>query len=896
MNAQLLIDITTALENTYHAKAQGNYLSKIECSDCGRREAFTSKSNPWVVQCGRANKCGSSHHVKDLFPHLFETWTERYGPKTDAEKQKYPNAVADAYLKDGRGFDLIKITGWYTQEYYFDESINAGTTTVRFKITEKCFTERLLDKPQRFGKQKSRTVGPYKGQVWVPNVYTLQDLADAKEIWIVEGIFDAIALHHVGIIAVSNISSGNYPSYFLEALAKQCPQGKRPTLIWAQDSDKAGQKAILKHKHRAQKDKWKNGAAQIPKRNNSKDLDWNDLLQLGKFEDYHIDQYLHEGDLLLAANPSEKAILMYEHRSRREFWFTFDSQIWWWHLDLDAYDKELRSHESSIDDAAGLSSEKRHEILRSAGAVRMVCSVLPTPLYYQQNKITGESWYYYSIESAEGNYTIKDTFTAKQLTSPGEFKNRLLHIAKGALWLGKPNQLDIINHAQWQGLKTVETIDFVGYSKVHQAYIYNDIAIKNGAVTKINDQDYFQFSNLAVKSLSSSIALNINPNLVEYQKNFASKVATAFGNNGVIAMAWFLGSLFAEQIRASQKSYPFMEIVGEAGAGKTTLIEFLWKTLGRDDEEGFDPSKATNAARYRKFSQVSNMPVSLIESDRETDTSKGKQFDWDELKTAFNGRAIASRGVKNNGNDTYEPPFKGAVLISQNAAVDGGEAILSRIVHLHLLRDAQTTQSKAAANWLGQCDVEAVSGFLISATKAEKAILNHLDNNFRHYYQHIMKIGDVRMARIAENHAQLMSLVDCLGDQVLGLLNDDAVNNAKSFLVEMAACRQSAINSDHPIVQDFWENFEFIAAHNDVFINHTPHREYISINLKEYEHWCNTFKIYGPDIRELKRYLKGSKHCKFRAANVNTRSEVATKANSSDSKQLRCWQFDNPKR
>src|SRR5690606_33234996 len=99
--------------------------------------------------------------------------------------------------------------------------------------------------------------------------------------------------------------------------------------------------------------------------------------------------------------------------------------------------------------------------------------------------------------------------------------------------------------------------------------------------------------------------------------------------------AFWLGSLFAEQIRANQKSFPFLEIVGEAGAGKSTLIEFLWKLCGRRDYEGFDPSKATLAARARNFSQVSNLPVVLIESDRDQDQgAKQKQFDWDELKTA----------------------------------------------------------------------------------------------------------------------------------------------------------------------------------------------------------------------------------------------------------------------
>ena len=152
---------------------------------------------------------------------------------------------------------------------------------------------------------------------------------------------------------------------------------------------------------------------------------------------------------------------------------------------------------------------------------------------------------------------------------------------------------------------------------------------------------------------------------------------------GLVCLVFWFGSLFAEQIRAEFSSFPFLEINGDPGTGKSTIIEFLWKLLGRDDYEGFDPSKATFAARTRAFMQVANMPVVLIESDRTQPNSKTRQFDFDELKTAYNGRAIRSLGVYNRGNDIEEPPFRAAVVISQNAAVDGEPALLSRIMQCH---------------------------------------------------------------------------------------------------------------------------------------------------------------------------------------------------------------------
>jgi len=67
-------------------------------------------------------------------------------------------------------------------------------------------------------------------------------------------------------------------------------------------------------------------------------------------------------------------------------------------------------------------------------------------------------------------------------------------------------------------------------------------------------------------------------------------------------------------VRITDKSYPFLELIGEAGSGKSTLIEFLWKLLGRDDYEGTDPTKSTLAGRTRTFGQVGNLPMVLIEA------------------------------------------------------------------------------------------------------------------------------------------------------------------------------------------------------------------------------------------------------------------------------------------
>ncbi len=883
MNPSLRKDILDNLKTQYKGVIKGNYIGRIECPSCHKREAFASVDSPWMVKCGRENKCGAQHHVKDLFPELFETWTERFEPKTDAEKQANPTAVADAYLQEGRGFAPIHTRGMYTQEFFFDRKINEGTTTVRFQLP-RAYWERLIDKPKRFGNRKANFIGEYKGDVWMPPTKQLTDYAEANEIWIVEGIFDAIALLHHGIMAVSNMACGNYPSNFLQEIQKVCAQGKRPRIIWAQDGNRAGRNATLKHCKRAVHDKWQCGAAQPPA---DKDQDWNDLHQVGRLKDHDIEKYLHYGDLLLAKSAGDKALLMYGFRPRREFWFTFDGQMYWWNLDMDSYDKQVREH--GTDGAEHLSPEDREMALKSAGCVTCICTAIPRPLYFMQNLITDESWYYMAVERPDGPIE-KKPFTPKQLTNPGEFKNRLLAI-KNSWWMGTPKQLDRILQEMMHDIKTVETVDFIGYCKKHGAYIFNEVAVREGKIGKVNEEDFFQFGKLSVKSLSQSPELNINPDLGEYERKWPGHLWQAFNKAGVIGLAFWVGSLFAEQIRHMHQSYPFFELVGEAGAGKSTLLEFFWKLFGRADWEGQDPNKMTAAARGRYFAQVSNLPIVLLEADRE-DTAKAKQFDWDELKPAYNGRPMRSRGQKNSGNDTYEPPMRGTIVISQNAKVDASEAILSRILHVSVTREHHDFKSKNSSDFLARIPVEQVSGFVLETLKQEQQLLDLFNSQTAHYEDQLQKVPELRMVRIIKNHAQLLALIDCLGDNGLKLIPEEYLQQCRDFVLVMAQERQNAINSDHPMVVEFWEAYDYIQnLKGENRLNHAGvDSGEIAINLKQFESWCGELKLRCPPIRELKPFLASSKSRKFIKSNHAQRS-VIQQDKDGNAKTVKCWIF-----
>lgn len=460
------------------------------------------------------------------------------------------------------------------------------------------------------------------------------------------------------------------------------------------------------------------------------------------------------------------------------------------------------------------------------------------------------------------------------------------------MFTGTGHQLDRLIEEQTEAIKTVDAIDFVGYSKEHRAYLLGDMAVRDGELVTANEEDYFEFDKLRLKTTQKSIRLEIQRDAEAFRVDWLPWLWQCFGTHGMVAMTFWFGSLFAEQIRAGHKSFPFLEATGEAGAGKTTLLTFLWKLLGRSDYEGFDPAKSSKAGRARAMGQVSGMPVVLLEADRsEPDKSHSKTFEWDELKDFFGGGTLATRGVRNGGNETYEPPFRGTIVITQNAAVDASEAILTRIVKLHFKRPQVTTESRIAADNLNALQVEEVSHFLVRAIRQERAILDLFAERVKVFEAKLRAQQDLRLERVIKNHAQMLALFDCL--RLVVTVPDDMVEQTRLALLEMALERQKAISADHAMVNEFWEVYEYLEAtgHGKAVVNHSRDAQRIAINLNHFAARAAQFSQSVPDLKVLRALLGDSRRHKFIGANVAVNSAVLKDDLTGVGTTVKCWVF-----
>ena len=866
MQEDLRQRVLTAIERKYGYKEQGTYLRQIKCPACDKKEAYSFTADPWVIKCAREKRCGAEHHVKDLFPELFNAWTRDY-PKTPAN----PHASADAYLTLGRGFKSDLIKGWYTQGAHHDREHDFWTSTVKFTLPNGATFERFIDDPARFGSRKG-TLSAYRGYWWCAPSGEFANLSAPRggELWLTEGIFNAIALMHVGITAVSTMSSGSYPDVSLSELAQHCTEvGRpRPTLVWALDSDAAGRKFIHKHIERARADGWVCEAAQLPTEGTHKQ-DWNDYLIAKKLTDKVLDKARFEGALLICNSKDEKGLLIHERYGVARFVFEFRDELFWY---------EMKDNGKS----------------EPMPIVSNISTCVPTILYKQSNLNTDEHWFYFNVEFPHAK-PYKLAFTNAQIASAAEFKKRLL-VANGGLFTGTTQQLDAYIKRQMRTLKTVETIDFVGYTPESSLYIFGDVAVKAGKIYKINNEDFFEIGRQSIKTLSNQ-HLQVNTDMTEFERGFFKLIYQAYGARGLVALTFWFGSLFAEQIRAQQESFPFLELVGEPGTGKSTLIAFLWRLVGRKRYEGFDPNKASVVSRRRNMIQYSNMPTVFLESDRSDDASKFSRFDWDELKTAYNGGIPYSTGQKNIGNSTYEPPFRGSVVISQNKVVKASTAVLERIVHIYFEKKNLTPDTQRAAYALTRIESEQVSGFLLKSVQAEAEVMSTIIERQFENVKLLECFDNLRNVRVIKNHAQILACWDAMR-KVFPELTEQMHQAVYEEVAEMAQARERALDSDHPLVQEFWEVVEHLESQYEdrQVVNHSMDSQLIAINLMHFESVAAERKIKIPLLSDLRDILRTSRRHRF--IDVKTVGSAINKYHNLRNQMekrpatVKCWVFE----
>ncbi len=881
-NRGVWLEVRQRLMNEpYNMKAHGDHLRAGRCPNCGKKSLWTKHGHePARVWCDRENNCGYTATAKELFYDLFDAKRIlRDNPPTPEN----PNASADAWLKEIRGFTLSGMKGWYSQHSYdyrpqeaIDQNLPAERVeAIRFQLPSPMqgAWDRFMD-GEHFGKKTYLHTGSKLNEwMWTPPG---QALNRNDDLMITEGIFDALALREAGYKVAALMGATNKPIEFIKE-----HRALRLQYIVALDNDTAGRKQA------AELYKWLKGQGesvdciQTTPDTNQK-IDWNDLLKLRKLTSTHFDDYRYYGQLFTAATATKRALLMYSRTGDRMFVFEHQNSTYVWDLDMEAYDKksaEIRQS-NNIESEELLPDDLKEEALNQCDAVKYLGNCALDFLYTQRNPITDELFYFFRIRHADGRETL-NTFTGAQLAAAADFRKRLLSAASGALIKAEHSAHNWLMDRWMRNVKDVDTVGYAGYSAKHQAWIYPDFAIHKGKVLTKNQDDYIELSkSIRVKSAYHNVKIemiqNFKPEL------WLGDFIAAWNEKGVIALAFFTLSLFSQQIRERDQSLGFLELVGDPGTGKSTLLEFLWRLLGREHFEGFDPSSSNPAAVARIMNQVSNLPVVMIEGDRMTRAGQHKgAFNWSEVKKLYNGNGMKARAMRTQGNETYEPPFLGALIISQNAPVDAEQAVLERIVHVFFHKKDTNAKTLAAVKRLVALNTTELSGYLIQCLINADKLLTLYDKAQTEYELRFRNMEGQHTYRLAKNHSQIAAAV-LMVREVLNL-DESTVQSTIAHIKTMSLEREKAISAEHPDVQHFFEVVDYLSADKGEPINHIRVEQGCALNLNEvYEYAAKHNQQLMPQV-QLKPLLQHSR--RFIEANR------VVSSNQEGRRSVRCWIF-----
>lgn len=850
------LDVIQALENDHQLDFKSitdTYLQKGVCPKCGHRTLYISRKQPFQLACNRMNECQHTEKTRERYSHLFENLSERF-PRTEAN----PTATADAYLQRNRGFDISKMKGWYTQERrkLADESYG---DTVRFPLCDG-YWERLIDARAvaRNGGDKAgiKWKMSYKNDGWVPPGQTFEK---GDRVYIVEGIFHAIALYLAGYKAIAAISCNNFPWQILEA-----NQGKSITWCIALDNDKAGRAVVPKYLAKIRQMKEIGWVAL-----GEPDRDWDDVYRDGQLDDAYMQEAEYQGRLFTATSPIDKAYVMHTKRARPFYLVEFGNCLYACRVNAGDLQQAL---------GEGPTGGYRDDFKKHA-SVDQVANCVPRFEYIERDAITGEQRYFFRFDFPNARLNCTEPLPPSAITEPRGFTKALLERTPGGMFEGGERVLAMLKSEWLRNPNTVRTLPFIGYDDTTAAYCYPAFGFHRGREILTNEHGFLDINGEGLKTSTRSYPIVRGG---DFDPSWFADFRAVFGLNGLAVMAWWFGSLFAQQIRTKQASWPFLELTGTAGAGKSTLLRFLWRLFGRRNEEGIKPSGSGASAigLLRALGAVSNLPVVLLESDKEVIDAQGRtttvQYNWDEIKPLFDHDAkLRVTGVKSTNSDTEALLFRGTVCISQNTNVDGSEAIITRIVYLHLTTEHHRPELEPLANRLKELEVEDLAGCLRALLTNEGAWLECYYQAYDRYKQRFQAVQGIKHARVIQCHAQVMAAAKA-SQLLFPAWTDKDLDALAQHLEGRALERQQRCSAENRTAAQFWQVYQFL--NEDVVtitdsdgereeiretLNHSADPNLIAINLEHFQQACRNAGQEVIPAALLRRYLPQSTTFKF---------------------------------
>lgn len=692
-------------------------ISRLICPECGDAEAWAYSGEPWAINCNRLNECGVRTKTLKLFPEIIQN-IEKENPPCNED----PNRPATVYLHS-RG--LVESLEELKYEYWKDiRGTSSGGVMFRVadavydgrtKVNDAVYNGRIFNPPH--GERKTHNKGSTSGVFWGHS----KGYDQIKPVYVVEGIIDALSLWEMGFQAIAVLSSGQDPS--------KLDLSEFKNIILAFDPDEAGASALRKWKKH-----YPDAGAIMPVKG-----DWNDLLlsnskkKVREYFEEHKKEFECRAKLALAEKAADYATTYQEYYKRAPGLFTFRKSYYFSHV-VNPKDS-LKTYRVS-----NFTVEVDHYQLDNSNPEEPV------------------NRYYLKIKPSNGGRPIRCTVSANEIASPGGFTQMFLTRAR-VLWEGdKMPSLALTRMIVESGAPVVRQLQVTGYDKESDCYIFKDFAINNKKEKFMlpSEKGFFELSRS--EQVRPAQYPTVKPVKGIEPREVYSLIYQAWGNQGIIGIAWEVAGWFVHRIKKETGFFPFLSFWGDTQVGKSMLARFM-NALQCLDEEGLPMKKVnTGKGEIRKLAQRAGLFKALLESN----DGDNIRFDMESLLTMYNDNPLQVRALKSNDIQTVEIPFQSSLLFVQNREPFKTKAQKERVVSVEFKEDSLTPETSQAFNKLIQIPISEMTYFFPYVMKHRETFESKWFDAFQQARNDIKAaIGD---ARITDNHALILAFHRLLCD------------------------------------------------------------------------------------------------------------------------------------
>jgi hypothetical protein len=199
-------------------------------------------------------------------------------------------------------------------------------------------------------------------------------------------------------------------------------------------------------------------------------------------------------------------------------------------------------------------------------------------------------------------------------------------------------------------------------------------------------------------------------------KDWAELFCKVYGHNGQMGLVYYIMALFSDIIfKDMGDRFPMLNVYGQKGTGKGTMIESLMKLYGLGQKQLMLGGASTVVGFMRKSGQFSNAIVWLDEYKNNL-----KPAFIESLKNLYD-RIGYERGKKDNTFQTESTRIDSAVIVSGQEMPIIEEALFSRFIALITTKPVKTEQSINNFNKLKHLEADGLSSLTVQLLKHRTA-------------------------------------------------------------------------------------------------------------------------------------------------------------------------------